>query len=72
MADRTREAVVDMPSVLAEARIRDNFWQVVTFSAKRKRPVDTQIGAREEVGDELPRHDRLAEFIAAFQDVRPL
>jgi len=40
MARRAGESVVDMPCVLAEARIRHDRGQIVALAAQRIRPVD--------------------------------
>lgn len=66
------KAIIDVPRMFAEACICHDLIQVVTLSAKRIRTIDAEIRIGEEVVDQLARRRRLAEFIAALKNVRPL
>ena len=72
VARRTAESTVNMRRVLTETGILQNVRQVVTFSAQRVWTIDANVGIRKQIVDCLPRHSRLAEFIAPLQDVSPL
>ena len=72
MARGTRETIIDMARVLAEAGIREDLRQVVALRAERVRTVYAEIGAGIEVDDQHSRAGSLAEFVAAFQNVCPL
>jgi len=72
VAGRTSEAIVDVPAVLGEARVRNDDTQIVALAAQPVRAIHAEIGVGEEVGNLLAGRGRLRELIAAFQDVGEL
>ncbi len=72
MTRGTREAVIDVPGVLGEARVCDDLVQIVALRAHRVGTVHAEIGAGIEIGDKQPAGGSLAELITAFKKVCPL
>ena len=71
MTSRARKAIVDVSGVLAEAGVGYHVVEVVALAAKRIGPIHTEVGERKRIGDQLTRRGRLAELVAALEDVRP-
>ena len=74
MADRAGEAIVDVPGVLAEARIPHDLVQVVALGAHcvgaaASATQGAQFRRGEKVGNKSARQRRLAEFVPALEDV---
>jgi hypothetical protein len=60
----------DMASVLIPTGVfHDLVGEIVALGAQAIRPVDTEIGIGKEIRDWLPRQGRMAEFIAALEDM---
>lgn len=72
VAGRAREAIIDVPGVLAETGIRHDLAWVVALGAKGERSIHAEVWAGKKIGDELAGSRSLAELVAAFQDVSPL
>src|SRR5208283_3905547 len=53
VAGGTSEAVVDVPAVLGEARVRNDDAQIVALAAQPVRAIHAEIGVGKQVGDEL-------------------
>src|SRR5208282_1503526 len=70
MADRTAEAIVDMPSMLGKTGVGQDLRQIMAFRAHRVGAIDAEIRIRKQVGNQLARHDGLGKFVPPFQDMR--
>lgn len=72
VAGRTTEAGTDMLRVLGEAGVLHDVREIVTLPTESIRTVRAQVRTPEQVGDHLARRHRLAQLIAALEDVGPL
>ena len=73
VARRAGEAGVDVARVLAPTRILDDVVrQIMALAAHRIGAIDAEIRRRVEIRNPLPGTRRLAEFIAALQEMVPL
>jgi len=69
MTGGTREAIINMTGVVAEAGICENLRQVVALAAHGVGAIDAQIGTGIQIRQKPTWGCRLAKFVAAFQNV---
>src|ERR1035437_2829182 len=69
MANRAREAGVDVVAVLVPTCIGDDVVKVMALAAHRVRTPEAQIRVWKQVCNQLTGRGRLAEFVVPLQDV---
>lgn len=70
VTDGAGKAVVDMTSMVAEARVGRYRCQIVTLRAQRIVPSGRQVRRHNQIRDQLSRYRRLAHIVTAFEQMR--